>query len=314
MMRHQTLGQSDHPGHVADAQFVTSGQRGRDGQSGGISQATRRCCGELHGGAVGHRGPDGLRVGQVQTKKIAGIHRLSHIHILKYVDMNRKGVGAVLANTRVLLTIFVIAVATIGTMVFLSVRDSGSAPDIELDGSPAGQTVRDNSHRLNAVPDSDVYFVEFLDFECEGCRAVYPAIEQLRGEYGDRVNFVLRYFPLRSHFNAERAARAVEAAAQQGQLEAMYRKMYETQAEWGEQQVPADDVFRGFAQQLGLDMSAFDATYHDPATLDRIRLDIADGTALGVQGTPTFFVNGERIQPKSYDDLAAALDRALQRR
>ena len=223
-----------------------------------------------------------------------------------------KGLGAILTNTRVLLTVFVIVVATIGTAVFLSVRDNGSEPAIELDGSP-GQTVRENSHRLNDVPDSDVYFVEFLDFECEGCRAVYPAIEQLRAEYGDRVNFVLRYFPLPGHFNAERAARAVEAAAQQGQLEAMYRKMYETQAEWGERQVPADDVFRGFAQQLGLDMGAFDATYNDPAILERIQLDIADGTALGVQGTPTFFLNGERIQPRSYEDLSTALDQALAR-
>lgn len=225
-----------------------------------------------------------------------------------------KGLGAILASTRVLLTIFVIAVATVGTVVFLSVRDADTAPDIALDErSPAGQTVRENSHRLNSVPDSDVYFVEFLDFECEGCRALYPAVEQLRAEYGDRVNFVLRYFPLRSHFNAERAARAVEAAAQQGQLEAMYRKMYETQAQWGEQQVPADDVFRGFAQQLGLDMDAFDATYNDPATSERIQLDIADGTALGVQGTPTFFLDGERIQPRSYEDLTTALDQALQR-
>lgn len=235
------------------------------------------------------------------------------IHILKFVDMNMKRVVSILTNTRVLLTAFVIAVATVGTVVFLSVRDSGSASNVELDGSPAGQTVRDNSHRLNLVPASEVYFVEFLDFECEGCRAVYPAIEQLRAEYGDRVNFVLRYFPMRSHFNAERAARAVEAAAQQGQLEAMYRKMFETQAEWGEQRVPADDVFRGFAQQLGLNMEAFAATYNDPATLERVRLDIADGTALGVQGTPTFFINGERIQPRSYEDLTTALDQALER-
>lgn len=77
---------------------------------------------------------------------------------------------------------------------------------------------------------------------------------------------MLRYFPLRSHVNAERAARAVEAAAQQGELEAMYRKMYDTQAQWGERQIAADDVFRGFAEQLGLGMAAFDATYNDPAT------------------------------------------------
>lgn len=60
-------------------------------------------------------------------------------------------------------------------------------------------------------------------------------------------------------------------------------------------------------------MSAFDDTYNDPATLERIQLDIADGTALGVQGTPTFFLNGERIQPRSYEDLSTALDQALVR-
>ncbi|KMO72896.1 MAG: thioredoxin domain-containing protein [Mycolicibacterium rufum] len=226
--------------------------------------------------------------------------------------MNTKGVGAILTNTRVLVTTFVIVVAAVATAVFLSVRNVDTPAATASDESPAGQTVRDNSHRLNTVPDSDVYFVEFLDFECEGCRALFPAIEQLRGEYGDRVNFVLRYFPLRSHFNAERAARAVEAAAQQGQLDAMYKKMYETQADWGEQQVPKDDVFRGFAQELGLDMAAFDAAYNDPATVERIKLDIADGTALGVQGTPTFFLNGERLRPRSYEDLTTALDKALE--
>jgi predicted DsbA family dithiol-disulfide isomerase len=77
-------------------------------------------------------------------------------------------------------------------------------------------------------------------------------------------------FPLPSHFNAERAARAVEAAAQQGKLEPMYQKMYETEAQWGEQREPADTVFRGFAQDLGLDMLAFDATYHSPETLHRV--------------------------------------------
>lgn len=211
-------------------------------------------------------------------------------------------------NARILLTAFVIAAMAIGVLVYQSVRDRGSATPVD---STVGQVVRENSHRLNSVPSSDVTFVEFLDFECEGCRAVYPAIEQLRDEYGDRVNFVIRYFPLPSHFNSERAARAVEAAAQQGQLEAMYHKMYETQADWGEKQTPADDVFRGFAGELGLDLAAFDTVYADPATLDRIRLDVADGTALGVQGTPTFFLNGARIQPRSYEDLTKAFDEAL---
>lgn len=175
----------------------------------------------------------------------------------------------------------------------------------------AVQVARDSSHRLNDPQDATVQLVEFLDFECEGCRAAYPIVEQLRNDYGDRVEFVLRYFPLSGHFNGERAARAVEAAAQQGQLEAMYRKMFETQAEWGEQRIPADDVFRGFAGDLGLDMAAFDAAYNDPATLERIRVDQRDGEALGVMGTPTFFVNGEQIPVQRSEDLRNAIDSAL---
>lgn len=221
-------------------------------------------------------------------------------------------------SARVLLTAFAIAALVVGAAVVLLLRDGGAPAQTENASAPAqtenasvGQVVRESSHRLNSVPDSDVNFVEFLDFECEGCKALYPVVEELRAEYGDRVNFVIRYFPLKSHFNSERAARAVEAAAQQGQLEAMYKKMYDSQSEWGEQQTPADAVFRGFASDLGLDLSAYDAAYDDPATLERVRLDIADGEALGVQGTPTFFLNETRLQPRSYEDLTGALDEAL---
>ena len=198
--------------------------------------------------------------------------------------------------------------------VFLVVDRSGS-PDAaateQAAADPASIAVRENSHRLNSVPDGRVTFVEFLDFECEACRAAYPAIEQLREEYGDRVSFVARYFPIASHFNAERAARAVEAAAQQGGFEAMYQRMYETQAQWGEQKVPQDELFRSFAVEQGLDMEKFDAAYTDPATLERIEADVADGMALGVQGTPTFFLNGTKIEPTTYGDLTDALDAAL---
>ncbi|WP_218613766.1 thioredoxin domain-containing protein [Pseudonocardia sp. KRD291] len=203
-------------------------------------------------------------------------------------------------------TVFVLVVAAM----FAATRLSGDAPE-RGSAEAAAVAARPDSHRLSAAPGSTVDFVEFLDFECEACGAAYPAIEQLRQQYGDRVNFVVRYFPVPSHFNAERAARAVEAAAQQGRFEAMYKMMYETQREWGEQQVPMDDRFRGYAQRLGLDLARFDAAYNAPATLDRVRADREDGLALGVQGTPTFFVNGQKLEPQSFGDLTRALDDAL---
>lgn len=209
------------------------------------------------------------------------------------------------------------SVAIIGAfvLVLLGVLSLGAINDDEPAPAPAAtgesQLVRSDSHILGEKGESDVTFVEFLDFECEGCLAAYPAVEELRKEYEGQVTFVARYFPMPGHFNAERAARSVEAAAQQGEFEAMYRRMYDTQTEWAHSQSPADDVFAGFAEDLGLDMDQYQADYDDPATIERIKKDIEDGQALGVQGTPTFFINGEQLQPRTYEDLTDALDAAL---
>ncbi|WUI92151.1 DsbA family protein [Nocardia puris] len=187
--------------------------------------------------------------------------------------------------------------------------DNKDQPVAEADTQ--SMLVRDNSHRLGPAGDGKVTLVEFLDFECEACGAVFPFVEQLRETYSGRVTFVARYFPIPSHFNAERAARAVEAAAGQGAFEAMYQKMYETQPDWAEQRVAKDEVFRGFARELGLNMTQWDNAYNDPATLQRINNDVADGRTLGVQGTPTFFLNGVKLQPRSAEDFTKAIDAAL---
>jgi protein-disulfide isomerase len=174
----------------------------------------------------------------------------------------------------------------------------------------AGQVVRENSRVLSKAPNEQAVLVEFLDYECESCRAAYPFIEELRVEYADTVTFVHRYFPLPGHRNSMNAALAVEAAAQQGQYEAMYQRMYETQAEWGESGQDQSAVFRGFAEDLGLDMAAFDAAVADPATEERIKLDVADGEALGVGGTPTFYLDGEVLNPESLEGFRDAVETA----
>lgn len=223
------------------------------------------------------------------------------------------GPRGLLPNSAVV-AIVVAVVVVFAVVVTFAVRGSSTqqaGPGVPAVDAASAQVVRDSSHRLPGAAEAKATFVEFLDFECEACRAAYPVVEQLRQQYAGRVSFVVRYFPIESHFNAMRAARAVEAAAQQGQLEAMYQKMYTTQEQWGEQQVAADDTFRGFAVDLGLDMARWDTAYNDQATIDRINVDIADGKALGVESTPSFFVNGQRIQPKSVDDLSGALDAAL---
>ena len=175
----------------------------------------------------------------------------------------------------------------------------------------SAEVVRENTRYLDQVGKDAVTVVEFLDFECESCAAMYPYVEQVREKYAGQINVAVRYFPIPSHRNSEIAAVAVEAAAEQGQLEAMYARMYETQAQWGEKQESEAALFRSFAEELGLDMAAFDEAVADPATLTRVVTDRAEGTALGVSGTPTFFVDGQMIELTAVDDLDNAVQNAL---
>lgn len=210
---------------------------------------------------------------------------------------------------KISLAIVAVFVVLAATLLFLSSRDSSPAASSE--GQTDAPVVRSDSRIIGEAGDSEVEFVEFLDFECEACRAAYPMVEHLRKEYEGKVTFVARYFPLPGHFNAERSARAVEAAAQQGEFETMYHKMFETQDQWGEQQEPMDELFTSFAEEIGLDMKQYRDDYENPATAQRVQRDVDDGVALGVQGTPTFFLAGERLEPRTYADLTSAIDDAL---
>lgn len=237
------------------------------------------------------------------------------------VGPTRRGkVRSVRTRPLVAVSIIVAAVAIVVAAVLLIVRpwEGGSPPPVSGESSePAASPtaapplVEESTHILDdAGPDAPVV-VEFLDFECEACGAVYPTMEALREEYGGEVTFAVRYFPLPGHFNSGNAAVAVEAAAQQDAFEPMYQRMFETQAEWGEAQVSEAERFRGYAEQLGLDMAAYDAAIEDPATLARVEQDFQAGMALGVDRTPTIFIDGERLELSQISDIEAAIQATL---
>ena len=91
----------------------------------------------------------------------------------------------------------------------------------------------------------------------------------------------------------------------------MYNRLFQTPEEWGHQETSQEATFFGYAEDLGLDMDRFEADYNDPATLARVEQSQADGRALGVTGTPTFFLDGQRLEPTSVADLEASLDAAI---
>jgi protein-disulfide isomerase len=106
-----------------------------------------------------------------------------------------EGGGALLLGTRAGRTLLtaaaIVVIVAVAVVLLVSRSDSDGPSAASADAGPA-QVVRENSHRLNSAPSDAVTFVEFLDFECEACRAAYPVVEQLRAEYGDRVEFVVR--------------------------------------------------------------------------------------------------------------------------
>lgn len=215
-------------------------------------------------------------------------------------------------NTKVALGFTGVVILVILAFIAIAVIQAQSRPEPTPDPQTGlAQTFREDSHRLTTPESSKVTFVEFLDFECEACGAAYPYVEELRAEFGDRVTFVMRYFPLPSHLNSKNAAVAAEAAARQGQLEAMYQKLFESQAEWGEKQDSQAALFRTYADELGLDMLQYDADVADPSTLERVKSDFDDGVALGVASTPTMFVNNVLIELTSFEDIRTAIENAL---
>lgn len=182
-----------------------------------------------------------------------------------------------------------------------------------LDGSkPAdGILVRDDSPTLGR-PEAPVTLVEFLDPECESCRAFNPYTKQILAEYGDQVRLVVRY--VAGHANSTLAVLALEAARTQSEDKywALLDLLYERQPEWGERQDSQAQAFLDAAAAVGLDTGPIQAAMAagDTTMLER---DLADAREAGVQGTPTFFVNGAMLADLSPNGLRAAIDAALGR-
>ncbi len=171
--------------------------------------------------------------------------------------------------------------------------DEDQAVEIATEGSP--------SRGSQMAP---VTIVEFSDFECPYCGRAHPIVQQLLREFEGRVRVVFKHYPLSAHPHAMPAARAAVAAGNQDQFWPMHDLLFEHQ-----RQLEEEDLI-GYAEQLGLDMDRFRADMAATETQDRVEADKDAGREAGVEGTPTFFVNGRRFrEPPS--SLAAYVREAL---
>jgi protein-disulfide isomerase len=153
--------------------------------------------------------------------------------------------------------------------------------------------------------------MEYADFQCPACGAYYPILEEVLKEVGGSITYVYRHMPLNQHANAYPAALSAEAAGKQGKFWEMYNLLFTNQKNWENSNDPFT-VFSGYAKSLNLNMDQFTADYNDKTIRAKISDSYKAGVKLGVEGTPTFFLNGEKIQtPGSKDEFVRIINEAL---
>jgi protein-disulfide isomerase len=206
-------------------------------------------------------------------------------------------------ESKIILSIVaVVLVGIVGLVAFVNGSSGPNADDIPE------RLVQENSRKHGT---GDVQLVEFGDYQCPACAQAHPIVKKLTKEYEGKVTFVFRNFPLRQiHSNATPAAEAAEAAGEQGKFWEMHDMLYENQQNWSLLPDPTS-IFVQYATELKLDTDKFKKDMTADATDERIQQDQSDGYAVGVSGTPTFFVNGKPQQQFDYDSLKTAIEAEL---
>jgi len=166
--------------------------------------------------------------------------------------------------------------------------------------------VGERDHAQGKV-DAPVTLVEYGDYQCPYCGRAYPVIKAVQNHFGVRLRFVFRNFPLSEiHPHAAQAAATAEAAAVRGKFWEMHDHLFEHQSRLGE-----SDLVR-YASELGIESGGFLELVQSPETANRVEEDFMSGVRSGVNGTPTFFINGERYDgPWDYTDLVSAIERSM---
>jgi protein-disulfide isomerase len=199
----------------------------------------------------------------------------------------------------------VLLLAIVGGLWFMrSVPQTGSVAAGSSGANPPQAKGRDGA---------PVTIEEFGDYQCPPCGALYPELEKIMADYGDRVRLVFRHYPLvRIHPNALAAAHAAEAAGLQGKFWEMHDQLYRGQKSW-ERAGDVRGAFAAYARSLGLDAERFSRDMSGEAVDTRVTADLERARSLGVDSTPVIFVNGRQLPFSSQTgkDLRAAIDQAL---
>ncbi|MCA9347529.1 thioredoxin domain-containing protein [Candidatus Saccharibacteria bacterium] len=167
------------------------------------------------------------------------------------------------------------------------------------------------SEHTKGAGNKRVTLVEYGDYQCPVCGQYYQMLQAIESKYGDDITFQFRNFPLDAiHPNARAAHRAAEAAGMQGKYFEMYDLLYQNQSTWSAS-TNSSSIFESYATRLNLDLDKYRSDFLSEDVNNVINADAAEGQKLGVEGTPTFYLNGRKLsddERASYDNLVKAID------
>ncbi len=153
--------------------------------------------------------------------------------------------------------------------------------------------------------------IEYADLQCPACASYNPIMKRLESDFKGRVKFVYRFFPLTSvHRNAIISAQASYAAHKQGKFSEMKDALYENQPAWENLPDPRED-FAKFADKIGLDVERFKKDMNSDESKNVVLAGLNEANKLGLNSTPTFFINDLHVSPNGYDDFKKLIEQEL---
>ena len=194
--------------------------------------------------------------------------------------------------------------------VFVMIYFVSSKTDV---GNPGGapKAISAEDWVLGNPVTAKAVLIEYADFQCPSCGLYYPIVKDVKKELGDKLAFVYRYFPLSMiHKNAMSSSFAAEAAGKQGKFWEMHDIIFEKQKDWSEES-NAKDIFSGYAKSLGLDVNKFKTDFDSPEIKAKVEASFKEGSDIGINGTPTFFLNGKKMEPTGFEEFKALVIKSI---
>ena len=241
-------------------------------------------------------GPTEKQPQELKQREIAGQEQSSEIRLTARGRIIRR----VMTWSGMLLGL---TLTVVGMIYLTNSPNAEDSADLNEDAVSTANWVKGNAN-------ASVILIEYGDYQCPPCARYHSIMERLTNEVGGDFQLIFRHYPLQRHANARLAAKSAEAAGQQGKFWEMHHLLFSRQREWSKKQSQeVEEIFTQYAASLNLDTARFQSDLHAQAIADKVSNDYQIGADSGVTGTPTFFLNGQRVtkKPGTYEKFRALI-------